>query len=296
MVKLSFRAKYLMMYLLTSPHRNILCYYFLPKPYACFDLGFSEDEFDSAMQELTSIESVFYDEKANVVFVKNYLKYNPLENQNQVKSAISRIGEIPENLLLETVIKTIKQLGKAVYEPLIKLFVERLHKGLGKGLDKPLDDSSVNGLPNQITDNSIQITDNKTDDDDDNACTCDNTKQDELSRVYQCFSSNIHPVSGEIEAERLADLVERYSGEWVLEAIKETAEYHGRTVKYVENILLDWDKRGFKAPKENGGKTYGSGPGEKANQSRDSGIIKAGYGKGKKRSETDWSQEKPGWD
>ena len=83
-------------------------------------------------------ERVFYDEKANVVFVKNYLKYNQLENQNQVKSAVGKIIDIPENDLVNDFIKNLKSLNKAIYETLINGILKRFDKGLPKPLQEGL--------------------------------------------------------------------------------------------------------------------------------------------------------------
>lgn len=121
-------ARHLMLYLLTSPHRNIIGFYFLPLPYACFDLGWDEKRFTKALQELLSEGLIRYDKQVFVVLVKNYLKHNPLENPNQVKSAIEKIKEIPETPLFQDFLEIVKQLDKPLYKPLI----EHLHKRLPK--------------------------------------------------------------------------------------------------------------------------------------------------------------------
>ena len=73
------------------------------------------------------------------------------------------------------------------------------------------------------------------------------------SEVFTAFSNNIHPLTGEIEADTLGDLLDHYGKEWVLEAIKEAAKNHGTSVKYIEAILQSWERNGFKAPKKKGG-------------------------------------------
>lgn len=96
MRNVSAEARYLMLYLLTSPHRNILGFYFLPEPYACFDLGWTQEQFRERLGELLRNGLVKYDETAHVVLIINFLKHNPLENHNQVKSAIQKLDEIPK--------------------------------------------------------------------------------------------------------------------------------------------------------------------------------------------------------
>lgn len=82
------------------------------------------------------------------------------------------------------------------------------------------------------------------------AATKDSEKQDDVAAIFDTFSNNIHPITGEIEADMLADLLEHFGKEWTVEAIKETALNHGTSVKYVKSILENWERNGFKAKKK----------------------------------------------
>jgi len=146
-------ARYLMLYLLTSPHRNIVGFYFLPSPYACFDLGWDEKRFMKALRELLDIGTVKYDINTHVVLIHNYLKHNPLENPNQVKSAIERLEEIPQTPLIEDFLAIVKQFDKPFMQPLIERLQERLSKpgtvtvtgtGTGTGTVSGAGDNSPN--------------------------------------------------------------------------------------------------------------------------------------------------------
>lgn len=121
-------ARYLMLYLLTSPHRNIMGFYFLPSPYACFDLGWNEERFKKALQELLQTGGVAYDETTHMMLIKNYLKHNPLENPNQVKSAIEKLNEMPQTHLFQIFLSIIEQFNKPFMKPLIERLQERLGK------------------------------------------------------------------------------------------------------------------------------------------------------------------------
>lgn len=121
-------ARYLMLYLLTSPHRNILGLYFLPSPYACFDLGWDEQKFKQILHELVKTERIKHDHQNNVILICNYLKHNPLENPNQVKSAINRLNELPKTYLLKDFSSILNLFNKPFIEPL----KERLAELLGK--------------------------------------------------------------------------------------------------------------------------------------------------------------------
>ncbi|NPV80709.1 MAG: hypothetical protein HPY52_10615 [Firmicutes bacterium] len=127
-------ARYLMLYFLTSPHRNIIGFYFLPLPYACFDLGWDEKRFHKGLQELLQTGRVKYDADAHVVFIQNYLKHNPLENPNQVKSAIEKLEEIPQTQLFQDFLAVLEQCEKQFVKPLVERLQQRLRQpGTGTG-------------------------------------------------------------------------------------------------------------------------------------------------------------------
>lgn len=122
-------AKLLMLYFLTSPHRNLIGFYYLPVPYICFDLGWSEKRLQQPFGELLGDCRVWYDHDAHVILIPNYLKHNPLENPNQVKSATEKLDELPDTPLLFEFEKALQKYGKPSYEPLFKRLQERLAKG-----------------------------------------------------------------------------------------------------------------------------------------------------------------------
>lgn len=133
-------ARYLMLYLLTSPHRNVLGFYFLPEPYACFDLGWTKERFNKGLGELLANGLIKYDETVHVVLIANFLKHNPLENYNQVKSAIQKLEEIPKTPLLKDFYEAVKKYGSdknhylSLLEQLEKLLSEQLPKQLPEQL------------------------------------------------------------------------------------------------------------------------------------------------------------------
>lgn len=127
-------ARHLMLYLLTCPHRNIMGLYYLPAPYACHDLEWVPKRFGQALGELLANGRVKYDSAAEVIFIANYLKHNPLENPNQVTSAIARLNELPQTPLMQELLTVLEGFGK----PYLKPLVERLQERLGERFGKPV--------------------------------------------------------------------------------------------------------------------------------------------------------------
>jgi hypothetical protein len=112
-------ARYLMLYLLTNPHRNMIGLYYLPAAYACYDLGWHEKQFRERFGELLQANVIQYDPTIGVLWIKNYLRHNPLANPNQVKKAIAMLDEIPKTALYLPFFEHLKQFAKPLYEPLL---------------------------------------------------------------------------------------------------------------------------------------------------------------------------------
>jgi hypothetical protein len=99
--RLSDDAKLLYLYVLTSPHSNMAGYYVLPKPYVVYDLQWLPERLDKALAELLHQGLIKYCKRSDVVLIPNFLKYNPIQNQNQAKGAARRVAELPSNTLRE---------------------------------------------------------------------------------------------------------------------------------------------------------------------------------------------------
>lgn len=89
----------LFLYLLTSPHGNMIGYYYLPKAYIAADTGMDARQVEGSIQTLHHLGMVLYDDEAQMVLLKQFLKYNPISNENQVKGAVQLIKELPESWL-----------------------------------------------------------------------------------------------------------------------------------------------------------------------------------------------------
>ena len=69
-------------------------------------------------------------------------------------------------------------------------------------------------------------------------------KDEATANVFTLFENNIHPITGQIEADKLGDLLDHYGEQWLTEAIKEAVLRSGRSVKYIAGILEQWEQRG----------------------------------------------------
>lgn len=135
-------ARMLFMYLLTSPHGNMVGYYRLPAAYACSDLQWPMDRWSQALTELTKGVGdgpmVMYDAGSEVVLVRNYLRYNPIENRNQAIGATKTLVELPGNTLWPEFVAAIHRHAAKFTEPFTERFGERFTKGLGERYGNPV--------------------------------------------------------------------------------------------------------------------------------------------------------------
>lgn len=105
--KISNESKLLFIYLLSCQHRNVLGLYNLPKYYVQGDLGYSLETVSKGLLELFNNGFITYDEESETVLVNNFLKYNPLENPNQVKGALKVMPTIPKTQLFYKLVDVI---------------------------------------------------------------------------------------------------------------------------------------------------------------------------------------------
>lgn len=214
---LSDDGKFLFFYILTCPHRNVIGLYFLPIPYGSFDLGWTAERFTEGLRELSEKGMIKHNSTTNIIFIPNFLKYNPLENPNQVKGAINAISKIPSSGLDSAFIKTLQTLNKPFLEPLIELLQERLAKHID--IDVDIDVAVDKGLP--------PLLDNKN-----------------LKRISTAYKNNgfgnMFPNAGQ----SLLEFADQYTIEWVEMALQKAAMLGKRNIAYVEGILKGWERDG----------------------------------------------------
>ncbi len=88
-------ARTLAMYLLTSPHGNLIGCFRLPDAYAADDLQWPLQRVAEGFAKLQSVAFVTRDEATKWVFITKYLKWNAFENPNVAKAAHKAFDQVP---------------------------------------------------------------------------------------------------------------------------------------------------------------------------------------------------------
>ncbi|KXX64035.1 hypothetical protein [Marichromatium gracile] len=97
---LSVEARLLAVYLLSSPHSNLLGCYRLPKGYVADDLRLDEAALERAFADLEGLGLVHRCAVTGWLLLPNHLKYNPIDNGNQAKAALKLIAKVPPTATL----------------------------------------------------------------------------------------------------------------------------------------------------------------------------------------------------
>lgn len=126
---LSADAQRLFFYILTCPHSNIIGLYVLKPGYACEDLRCTGKDFERTLKALTDALFVSYDGSTGVIYIRNFLKHNPLTNPNQIKGARKIFSQLPKSPLLLTF--------SQVHTSLTEGLTEGLNEGLQKDFTNP---------------------------------------------------------------------------------------------------------------------------------------------------------------
>lgn len=91
--------KLLTLYLLTCPHCNLLGCFRLPVGYVSSDLSWPEDKALATLNELEEAGFMIRCESTGWTVIRNFLRYNPIENPNQGKAAMRLLKDVPRDFL-----------------------------------------------------------------------------------------------------------------------------------------------------------------------------------------------------
>jgi hypothetical protein len=122
------QAVLLALYMLTCFHRNSEGLYYLPKAYVEADLGWQAEQVGELMARLLEGRFIEYDDRAEVVFVCNALKYHEPKSERQIKGAISALEEVPSTPLLGSFLSVAETHAQTLAKEIRKVFRDRLAK------------------------------------------------------------------------------------------------------------------------------------------------------------------------
>ena len=112
-------ARTVFLYLLTCPHGNMCGIFYLPDLYAASDLQWDVERYRKAIDTLCDTLLIAKDK--DIIWIKNYLKHNPIKGPKQITGAVNRLMTLPDTKLIGPFMKNLE---KHLLEDDVKLFKE----------------------------------------------------------------------------------------------------------------------------------------------------------------------------
>lgn len=131
--QLSEKAKFLYLYMITSPHSSVFGLFRLPIGYISGDLSWQPKTVLKYLGELQSAAFLLWEQKSCLVIISSWLEHNPITSENQLKKGLAELSEVPKNL--DFLLELRKMAKNHNYE---------YHKTIIKEIDKSYLSSSLN--------------------------------------------------------------------------------------------------------------------------------------------------------
>lgn len=129
-------------YLLTSPHTNMLGCFRLPVAYACDDLRWTVERFETAFNDVAQHGFAMIDAGSSWVVILKFLKWNAFENPNVGKAAAKIFAQIPDACAAKSVLfACLREYGKHFPEALLAPF-----ETVSATVSKPFPNRSTNPI------------------------------------------------------------------------------------------------------------------------------------------------------
>ncbi len=136
-------GRLLALYLLTSPHANLIGCFRLPDAYAADDLQWSRERVREGFAELSATGFLTREDGASWVFIHKYLKWNEFENGNVAIAAWKAFDQVPSIPLKAALAGALLEFGKHLKEPFIKA-LETLREPFVNPEPEPVPEPSLN--------------------------------------------------------------------------------------------------------------------------------------------------------
>jgi hypothetical protein len=106
-------GRLLYFYLLTCGHQTSIGAYPLPDAYACADLQWGLQRYQSAREELVKAELIVFDAEVSIVAIRRWFKHNPVANDKHRKGALRLISELESASIVDVVMGDYEEATRA---------------------------------------------------------------------------------------------------------------------------------------------------------------------------------------
>ncbi|MDP7979901.1 DnaD domain-containing protein [Bacillus sp. WLY-B-L8] len=207
-LELTPEERYFYIYLLTCSKTTQCGIYSLPKRLAEMETGYNRETVEKLLQRFIDYGKILYDPETKELYIKNWLRYNPVTNTNVEKCVLREL-------------KTVKS----------KQFV---HMFLQKCLEEEMN------IPLLLEHFGVSAQDSQADVE---SCEADE-EMTSAGNVFTFYEQNFGSMSPYAKEELnvwMGDL----SDELVLKALHIAHENNKHTLAYAKGILRDWHEKGY---------------------------------------------------
>ena len=97
------KAKLAYVYFLSNSHSNSIGAYTIPDGYALADLGWQIADYQIARAELVTAGLILFDDDTSVVYVTNWFRHSPPQNEKHAQGCQRMISELESDLIADVV-------------------------------------------------------------------------------------------------------------------------------------------------------------------------------------------------
>jgi len=126
-------TRYLALYILTCPHRNLEGLFRLPKGYILDDLGWDADRLAEPFQQLLDEGFMEYDGRARLCLIVNALQYQAPDNEDHAKAGVKQLAELPKSGLFRRLLELAEVYRPVLAKVLLAQMPDRYPGGCGGG-------------------------------------------------------------------------------------------------------------------------------------------------------------------
>ena len=124
----------LFLYLITSPHSNLLGIYLIAVEYMAADKNWKSDRTKEALDGLTETGFLKYDESRCVILIPSWFEHNTLTSPNQLKKALAELSEVPKTPLLLELKAILNAMPNGILDAIADAIPNAVPNGIADGV------------------------------------------------------------------------------------------------------------------------------------------------------------------
>lgn len=216
--------KFFFLYIMTNSKTTQCGLYKFSKKVTSFETGYNIDTITKYINVFVEKEKIAYDPVTEEILILKWLKYNPIDNRNMQKCVNKELTGIKSLMLLKKFNELVQRyVKKEEYYPVI----EQLKNEVTKPLVSPLEDPCK-----EETESETESTSK------------DDDVVDEVKTIIRFFEDNFY-LPKSYDAEVLTSWCSIYPTQLIIPAMKIARKNNGRTLTYIERILMNWKQDGI---------------------------------------------------